>query len=234
MATLAQPRTDVKSVLILGDSFLKGHFGEYLHQSMHNSGNYHILSIAIGGAGSKTFLPPMRNLCCGYRVRQSFAGDTLKMSKTGKIPKVPVIESAERPTQAFVMKNFDGNLQLIMDAYKTDAVVLVMGENYLNAHEELLQLLKAKSWQLPIIWVGPFDSGTSTKRYNLIKNALNNVPHSILIQSDSIANNLKIAPAHFYGLSAKKLAESVFRHFEPFLNYHLYIRDELKNTIIRF
>lgn len=74
-------QTNINSVLILGDSYLKGHFGAFLQKEIHDSGQYDVLSIAIGGAGSETFLPPMKNSCCGYRVRQSCANIDLEKQR---------------------------------------------------------------------------------------------------------------------------------------------------------
>ncbi len=70
LALFTNAQTNINSVLVLGDSYLKGHFGAFLQKEIHESGKYDVLSIAIGGAGSKTLLTPMQNRCCGYRVRQ--------------------------------------------------------------------------------------------------------------------------------------------------------------------
>jgi len=211
-------QTSVKSILILGDSNLKGNFGEFLQKDMHEVGKYDILSIAIGGAGSKTFLPPMKNQCCGYRVRQTCAGVALVKSKKTKEIKIPVLERSEKPTGGIVMKGYSGNLLSVMNTWKPDAVILVLGTNYLNAHEELLTIIRSYNDNIPIIWVGPFDKSTSTGRYTLIEKALKEKPNCLLIQSDSIVNKLGIVPNHFYGTPAIKLADAIFAEFAPFLD----------------
>jgi len=226
----AYTQIGVKSILILGDSNLKGHFGEFLQKELHKGGKYDVLSIAIGGAGSKTFLPPMKNLCCGYRVRQTCAGVALVKTKKGTGTKIPVLESAEKPTNGFVMKKYGGDLLSVMNEWKPDAIILVLGTNYLNAHEELLKMIKSYHESIPIIWVGPFDKNTSAGRYTLIENALKNSPNSLLVKSDSIVSKLRIVPTHFYGAPAKKIAEAIFVQFEPFLNTTLTIEDRKIST----
>jgi hypothetical protein len=214
----AYSQTYVKSILILGDSNLKGHFGEYLQKKIHETGKYDVLSIAIGGAGSKTFLPPMKNQCCGYRVRQSCAGVALVKSKKAKETKIPVLERAEKPTKGIVMKWYNGNLNSVMSDWKPDAVILVLGTNCLNAHDELLKIIRTYKQNIPIIWVGPFDKSNSAGRYDLIEKALKGKSDYLLVKSDSIVNKLGIVPTHFSGDIAKKLAEAIYKQFELFLN----------------
>ena len=116
------------------------------------------------------------------------------------------------------MKWYNGNLLSIMDEWKTDAVILVLGTNYLNAHEELLKIIKSYDDKIPIIWVGPFDKSTSTGRYTLIEKSLEEKSNCLLVKSDSIVTKLGIIPNHFYGTPAKNLADAIFTQFEPFLN----------------
>lgn len=211
----------IKSILVLGDSYLKGHFGAFLQKEIHECGKYDVLSIAIGGAGSKTFLPPMKNKCCGYRVRQTCAGDTLVKTKKITEVKIPILERAEKPTSGLVMSQYGGNLLSIMNIYKPDAVILVLGTNRINAHKELLDIIKSHDNYMPIIWVGPFNKNNSVSRYTLIKSALKNQSGCFLVKSDSIVNKLGLKPTHFYGTEAKKLAKAVYKQFEPFLNTSL-------------
>jgi hypothetical protein len=151
-------------------------------------------------------------------VRQTCAGVALVKSKKTKETKVPILERAEKPAAGLVMKWYGGNLLSVMNTWKPNAVILVLGENYLNAHEELLKMIKSYNRNIPIIWVGPFDKSNSTIRYTLIERALKEKSDCLLVKSDSIVNKLGIVPAHFYGTTAKKLAEAIFAQFEPFLN----------------
>jgi hypothetical protein len=224
ISSLAYNQTNVKSILILGDSNLKGSFGDYLQKKIHETGKYDVLSIAIGGAGSKTFLPPMKNLCCGYRVRQTCAGVALVKSKKTKETQIPILERAEQPTAGVVMKWFGGNLITVMNTWKPDEVILVLGTNYLNAHEELLKIIRSYNNSIPIIWVGPFDSSNSAGRYALIEKALKEKSDCFLVKSDSIVDKLGIVPTHFQGVEAKKIAEAVFKQIEPFLNTSLMVQ----------
>jgi hypothetical protein len=222
---LSRSQSETKSILILGDSYLKGHFGEYLHKKMHEQGKYNILSIAIGGAGSKTFLPPMQNQCCGYRVRVTNAGDSLLQNKKSKTVKVPVLESADKPTAGFVMKMYQGKLDLLLEQYKPDAVILVMGENYLNAHDELLKIIDTYNKNIPLVWIGPFDKNNSTKRYNLIEEALKDRQNSLLVRSFEVLGRLNITATHFYGIQTKKIADGIYEQFAPFLEEYFSDQD---------
>jgi hypothetical protein len=225
-------QTNINSVLILGDSYLKGHFGAFLQKEIHDSGKYDVLSIAIGGAGSKTFLPPMKNSCCGYRIRQTCAGvDLVKTQKITEV-KIPILERAERPTNKIIMNLYGGDLNAILEVYHPLAVILVLGANKINAHKELLAIIKSYDANIPIIWIGPFDEKTSAERYTLIKKALKNQSNCMLVQSDSIVKKLKITPEHFYGTEAKKLAKAIFTEFKLFLDtsvnqYNKWISDRL-------
>ncbi|MFH0893777.1 MAG: hypothetical protein V2A54_05015 [Bacteroidota bacterium] len=222
-AQSAVAQTEIKSVLILGDSYLKGHFGEFLQKKFHEEGKYDVLSIAIGGAGSRTFSRTMRNQCCGYRVRKICAGEALKDStkKWGAV--VPVVESSERVTGEIVMKEFGGDLRSVINDWKPDAIILVLGANYLNAHDELLKIIYSYNENIPLIWVGPFDKKASSGRYALIKNVLKNKSNCILVKSDSILNKLGIEDSHFYGKTAMKVVNTLFSAIEPFLNKSLHI-----------
>lgn len=232
VALLINAQTSINTVLILGDSYLKGHFGAFLQKEIHESSKYDVLSIAIGGAGSKTFLPPMQNRCCGYRVRQSCAGiDLVKTKKITEV-KIPILERAEKPNKRIVMNLYDGDLLSIMNVYQPLAVILVMGTNKVNAHEELLTLIKSFDENIPIVWIGPFDKKNSAGRYTLIKKALKNQSNCMLVQSDSIVKKLGLTPTHFYGDDAKKLAKAVYGQFKSFLDtsinqYNKWILDRM-------
>lgn len=221
MGSLYANSQTTKQVLILGDSYLKGHFGEFLQKKMHEAGTYDILSIAIGGAGSKTFTTPMKNLCCGYRVRQSFASKPLIETKSVWGSKVPVLESAEAVTNGWVMKSQEGSLENVLNFWKPQAVILVLGANWINAHEDLLKIFFACNDSIPLIWIGPFEKNTSAGRYTLINKAIKNKPNCFLVRSDLIVEKMGIPAAHFFGTTAKKLAENIFEKFRPFLETEL-------------
>ncbi|NVO02304.1 MAG: hypothetical protein HXX09_06335 [Bacteroidetes bacterium] len=215
-----------KPVLIFGDSYLKGHFGEFLQKKMHEVGTYDILSIAIGGAGSKTFTIPMKNLCCGYRIRQSFAGKPLIETKSVWGSKVPVIEGAEAVTNGLVMKSQEGSLENVLNFWKPQAVILVLGANFINAHEDLLKIIFAYKDSIPLIWIGPFEKNTSAGRYALINKVIKNKPNCFLVRSDDIVEKMGIPASHFFGTTAKNLAETIFEKFRPFLETELQNMDK--------
>ncbi len=218
VAIFSNAQTNINSLLILGDSYLKGHFGTFLQKEIHDSGQYDVLSIAIGGAGSETFLPPMKNSCCGYRVRQSCANIDLEKTKNIEEVEIPILEKAESPTNKIVMQLYEGDLSAIMNTYRPLAIILVLGANKINAHEELLHLIKSYDDNIPIVWIGPFNKKISAGRYASIRKALKNQSNSMLVQSDSIVDKLKLVPEHFYGNDAKKLAKAIYKQFEIFLD----------------
>src|SRR5687768_5250910 len=88
---LAYTYTEPRSILVLGDSHMKGYFGEFFHKKLHSSGRFFILNVAIGGAGTKTFThDQLRSTCCGYRVRYTCPESKLKEKEW-----IPVLESSE-------------------------------------------------------------------------------------------------------------------------------------------
>ncbi|NJO88126.1 MAG: hypothetical protein HC831_03535 [Chloroflexia bacterium] len=131
---------------------------------------------------------------------------------------IPILEKAEGPTKKVVMQLYGGDLLSIMNVYRPLAIILVLGENKINAHEELLRLIKSYDVNIPIVWIGPFNSKISTGRYASIKKALKNQQNCMLVQSDSIVDKLKLTPEHFYGNDAKKLAKAIYKQFEVFLD----------------
>jgi chemotaxis response regulator CheB len=159
----------------------------------------------------------MKNLCCGYRIRESCAGSILKESKTVVGAKVPVIESAESPTKGVVMKWQNGKLKNVLDVWKPDIVILVLGTNYVNAHDELISILKTYNKDLPVIWVGAFDKEIATGRNQLIQKAITGKSNCLLVKSDSILDANGMKATHFFGKTAKKVAEAVVVKFEPFM-----------------
>jgi hypothetical protein len=212
--TMAQ--NSVKSILIIGDSHLKGHFGEFLQKKLNASAKYDVLSIAIGGAGSKTFVGNLDNKCCGYRVRESCAGSTVEEKA-----KIPVLERAEKPTTKPILHNWGGTLPSLLNNWKPDAIIIVLGSNWINAHTELVAAIKKYKTSVPFIWVGPFSKAKSESRYVEITKAMKNEPSGLLIHADEILPAEKQHLTHFAGKTAQKLAEGVVEKFQPFLDLNL-------------
>lgn len=193
----------IKNILILGDSHLVGDFGEYLHLGLHQNYNCDITSIAIAGAGSMHYVLTMTNFCCGYKIRQSCANDTLSYGK------IKVIESKGYGDSSIVAPQYGGKLKLFLPSVNPDLVLLVLGSNYTNAHQELIEIIRAYNQKIPIIWIGPFMRANIAMRLNLIKPVVKYNKNVHLIRSDDIIGNDSIMMFHFDGKSAREWANKV-------------------------
>jgi hypothetical protein len=202
----------IKNVLIIGDSHLKGHFGEHLHRTLNDKKTYDVMSIAIGGAGSQTFFPKMQNLCCGYRVRESCAGTVIPEKGN-----VPVLERAEKPT-GYILKNYSASLKNVLCGWQPDAIIIVLGSNWLNAHQQLLDTIKTFDSLTPVIWVGPFDKREKDGRYTAIETAMKNYRQATLIKGCELLGTKVEKVTHFSGKKAKTLASSIIEKSEPFID----------------
>lgn len=202
-----------QNVLILGDSHLVGHFGEYFHRQLHETKQYDILSIAIGGAGSKHFVLPLRNYCCGYKIRLTCRGDSL----SARSP-VPTVEKAVTLTQELIGKKWSGSLAQIITYWQPDIAIIALGSNYVNAHRELISLFTNYSSSLPIIWIGPYKRKNLDIRIKAIEQALVPVENSLFIRSDYFIGHDSITSYHFYGKKAKNWAKHAMQQSSVFLD----------------
>ena len=205
----------VKNLLILGDSHLKGYFGEFLHHRLHDIGKYNILSIGIGGAGSKNFVLRLQNNCCGYKIRLTMAGQLIA-------DQVPVLERSDKPTGEVIGKTYAGDLDTVLLRWHPDAVIIALGSNYVNAHQELLNILKNYRDNIPYIWVGPFLRKNVTVRYKAIEKVLAENPNGFLVRSDDIVGHDTLSSAHYVGKTAQKWAYTVAERMQPYLDKVLF------------
>lgn len=206
----AQPR--IRQMLILGDSHLNGEFGEYLQKKLHDSKNFDIYSIAIGGAGSRHFTMTLRNHCCGYRIRESCYGETY-----GPKDRIRTLEKASTGTNELVAKAHKGQLKNVLAYLNPDIVVIALGNNYVNDHQTLVNLIKAQSAGTQIIWVGPMLRMNLSQRMAAIqqvvkKNSL------FLVRSDDILGSDTLTSGHFYGKTAQNWANKVAERMTPALH----------------
>lgn len=207
--------SEVKNMLILGDSHLKGYFGEFFHRRLHESGRYNIMSIAIGGAGSKNFVLRLANICCGYKVRMTNAADSL-----GEKQDVPVLERAEQPTTGHILKEYDGYLGKILEQWKPEIVVIALGSNYINAHQALVDTIRNYNSHVPVVWVGPFNRVNVENRYAAINKVIHDNSYAFLVRSDDIVGSDTITSAHYTGKTAKRWANTVVDRMLPILDEH--------------
>lgn len=223
MGTFATTRAEgfeVKRLLILGDSHLKGWFGEYLHLRLHETGKYNIMSIGIGGAGSKNFVLPLQNKCCGYKIRISDAEEVIK-------DKVRVLERAESSTSGYIAKDYSGSLDSILFKWQPDAVIIALGSNYVNAHQDLINILVAYKPEIPYVWVGPFLRKNIAVRYQAIDKVMKDNPWGYLVRSDDIVGHDTLSSAHFVGKTARHWANTVVDRMEPYLDKKLFLNHKL-------
>lgn len=210
------PVSGSKNLLILGDSHLKGYFGEFLHHKLHDYGRYNILSVGIGGAGSKNFVIALQNKCCGYKVRVSTAGEVI--SDKG----IRVLERMEKPTSGVILKDYAGSLDTLLARWKPDAVVIALGSNYINAHQELIDHLEKYQPNIPFVWVGPFKRKNVEVRYQAITRVMKDNPQGFLVRSDDIVGHDTLSSAHFVGKTAQKWAYTVAERMVPYLDKKLF------------
>lgn len=210
----ASAYTEPKSILVLGDSHMKGYFGEFFHKKLHSEGRYFILNIAIGGAGTKTFThDQLRSTCCGYRVRY-----TCPESKLKEKDWIPVLESSEDAEDRTICKVYGSTLLMVLQKFKPDLVIIALGSNYYNAHGELLRILETYKYNIPFVWVGPYNRVNADIRYDAIYDALAYRPNGILVRSDDILGSDTLTQKHFVGKTAKMWAHTVVERMKPFID----------------
>ncbi len=206
-----------KNILILGDSHMMGHFGEFFHRKLHETGKYDILSIGIGGAGSKHYTLRMTNFCCGYKVRMTCCTDQICQQCT-----IPIFERSNTVTQKPILRNVGSKLIQVLHFWQPDAVIIALGSNYTNAHEELLSILYRYNPKMPYVWVGPFKRMNVAVRYQAIEKGMTANPNGFLVRSDDIVGHDTLTSAHFTGKTAKTWAHEVVNRLEPFLQQKLF------------
>ncbi|MBC8043085.1 MAG: hypothetical protein IAF08_06540 [Rhizobacter sp.] len=216
----AQPQTPpapAKRLLILGDSHLMGDFGEFLHRRLHESGKYDVLSIAICGAGSYQFAHPFENDICGYKIRESKAGEVLIKNK------VRVLEISRTKSKGAIGKDYGGSTAAVLQKWKPDAVIVSLGANFINAHQPLVDILKGYNPAMRFVWVSPFLRENFAARLQAIKKVIKDNPHGVLVRSDDIMGSDTLSgPNHFTGSDAKvwanKIAQRAGTHLDTFFD----------------
>lgn len=202
-----------KNVLILGDSHTVGDFGEYLHREVHEAGKYNVTSIGIGGAGSYHFTVRMRGFCCGYKIRETCWYDSIPEKS-----KIPVLEEGFGASNAIVGKFFKGKLSNVIEHYDPEIVIIALGSNYTNAHEDLLNIIQKDSADRKIIWVGPMRRANIEMRLSAINQVVKKYPEIKFVRSEDIVGHDTITSAHYAGKSAKRWAEKVMDRMNIYLN----------------
>jgi hypothetical protein len=214
-AGFIRPAYSIKNVLILGDSHFVGHFGEYLHENLHETNKYDILSVAISGAGSKHFTLTLKNFCCGYKIRYSCAG---MHPEENKKTEVIILEKSSAGNNGIIGKAWKGNLPVLMSSWMPDLVVFSLGSNNVNSHQALVDIIRNYHPSIPIIWIGPFKRKGNLDRYKLIEKTVKDNANIHLVRSDDILGHDTITMAHYYGKTAQKWANKVTERMKPILS----------------
>jgi hypothetical protein len=205
--------TSTQNVLILGDSHMVGDFGEYLHREIHELGKYNVVSIGIGGAGSYHFTVKMRGFCCGYKIRETCWYDSIPEKS-----KMPVVEEGYGSSNAIVGKFFKGNLSNYISHYDPEIVIIALGSNYTNAHEDLLKIIRKDKIDREVIWVGPMLRSNIQMRITAINQVIKKYPDIHFVRSDDIIGHDTITTVHYSGKSAQRWAEKVVLKMDKHLD----------------
>lgn len=190
-------------MLILGDSHLNGEFGEYLHKKLHSTKKYDIYSIAIGGAGTRHFTMTMKNHCCGYKIRESCYGEEIPTNQ-----KLRTLEREVTGTNEVIGKAYGGQLKNVLACLRPDIVVIALGNNYVNDHQNLVNMIKAPSPEIQIVWIGPLLRSNLAPRMMAINQVVqkNNL---FFVRSDDIIGSDTLTSGHFYGKMAQNWAYKI-------------------------
>ncbi len=193
----------VRRILIVGDSHLMGYFGESLQQTLHNNGHFDILSIAIGGAGSRNFIMTMRNNCCGYKIRESFFYETFEPKQ-----RIRTLEWCNYLSGEIVGKIYRGQLSNVLLQFDPHIVIIALGHNFINDHQNLVNILLNYNKNLKIVWVGPFlNREISQQMYAINKLVQQN--KLFLVRSDDIIGSDTASCAHYFGKAVDRWTAKV-------------------------
>lgn len=198
-------------LLMLGDSHLMGPFGEHLQRAIHNIGFFDILSISLAGAGSKTFTYKMTNSCCGYAIRESLYDEEIPKNK-----KIRFLEYNSVQSDDVVSKKHDGRLSKILADFKPDLVLIALGNNFVNDHQGLIDIIRSYSVDTEIVWVGPMRRTKLGMRVKAIQKAVDK-NDIYFVRSDDVIGHDTITTTHFYGNEARVWANTIYSRIEPLL-----------------
>jgi hypothetical protein len=182
-------------ILLLGDSHLMGEYGIHLVEELSRFG--HVLSIAIGGAGSRDFSRGrLWDVCCGYDIREKGRFDLA----------VRKVELGRRRFQIAYAK-YNGFLTALLYDYRPTAIVLHLGNNQSDEHQALLDELR-RITLAPVFWIGVIDCDGSRSVNRRIRDVVARNPNVFYVPNDDLSY-LKInrkCDYHFAGDLARRWA----------------------------
>lgn len=203
LSTTLYAQQPVRQILILGDSHLNGEFGEQMHRKLAELKAFDVYSISIGGAGSKHFTLPLRNHCCGYKIRESCHDEVIPVKQ-----KVRTIEKNIVGNNEMVAKMYNGQLNKVLEYIAPKLVLIALGNNYVNDHQNLVNIIRLQAPDAKIIWIGPVLRSNMEPRLKAIDKvvAQNNI---LFIRSDDLVGHDTITSTHFYGKTAQNWAGKI-------------------------
>lgn len=199
-------------ILMLGDSHLMGPFGEHLQRFIHESGFFDILSISIAGAGSATFVYPLRNNCCGFAIRESLHDEKIPSNRN-----IRYLEYNSGISGEIVGKKYNGRLSNVLLQIEPDIIIIALGSNYSNDHQGLINILKKHSQTAQIVWIGPMRRKQISMRIKAIQSAVekNGI---FFVRSDDVIGSDTLSMGHYYGPEAKRWAKTIYERVKPLLD----------------
>jgi len=196
-------RTKAIHVLMLGDSHMVGYFGEHLQRYLHQKGSFHILSVAIGGAGSYTFVAPvLKNNCCGFRIRRTWADDSIGFNSP-----IRVVSGSLVASKKDIGASWSRNLDSLLSYWQPDLIVVELGNNRIDNHLGLIQKIRANRPNSLIYWVSPFLRPNLSARVAGIQSALKQDRNALLIKAWDLAGHDTLSSFHMSSAKARKASE---------------------------
>lgn len=188
---------------MLGDSHMVGYFGEHLQRHLHQLGSFHILSVAIGGAGSQTFaVSELKNACCGYRIRRTWADDSIGYSS-----EIRVVDGLPRANFKAIGRTWSRNLDSLMVYWQPNIVVVELGNNRIDNHAGLLQKIRKYKPYIPIYWLSPFLRSGLQSRIASIQRVLAKDENALMVPAWDLAGHDTLSTFHMSSIRARRVTE---------------------------
>lgn len=188
-------------LMILGDSHMVGYWGEYFHRKLHETGRFNILNLAIGGAGSRHFIQKkLTNHCCGYKIRRTWVGDVFEAEDH-----VRRIEMSAVGDKSGVGAEWNYRLDSMVAYWQPEIVLIALGSNRIDAHEDLIELIRGACPKARIVWLSPFNRMGFEVRLNSIERCIKGKSYCTLVRMDDLAGHDTLLTFHLGSYSARKV-----------------------------
>ena len=206
-------------LMILGDSHMVGYWGEYFHRKLHESGRFNIFNVAIGGAGSLHFTQrKLINHCCGYKIRRTWVGDVFEEKE-----EVRRIEMSSVGDKSGVGAYWNYRLDSMVAYWQPEIVLIALGSNRIDAHEELIELIRRPCPRSRILWLSPFNRLGLEVRLNSIRQCIEGNSYCTMVRMDDLAGHDTLLTFHLGSYAARKVAAKSAERVLPMLIDGLFI-----------